>query len=235
MSGKLYLVGVGPGDPELLTLKAARILSEADIVVFPQKAGQASMSYEIAKSHINPRAQLQPVDIPMAIERAPAQKAYDAIAALISNLINQGKTVAYLCEGDPLFYGSAMYVLDRMDMTADIEIVPGVTSLTATAAAIARPLAARNDILKILPAPLDDNVLRKELNSTNAVAIIKLGRHFDRIKALLEATDHAKSAILVEHASGAQQRTTPLFAVRADHRPYFATILCYNGQEAWAT
>lgn len=235
MRGALYLVGTGPGDPELLTLKAARILGATDVVAFPQKAGQASMSYQIARDHVNPNAKLLPVDIPMAVERQPAQQAYDKIAEAIIALIETGKIVSYLCEGDPLFYGSAMYLIERMPPETDIKIIPGITSLTATAAAIARPLAARNDILKVLPAPLDNDILQAELDTAQAVAIIKLGRHFDRVRSLLEKSGHAKNAVLVEHASGEQQRVIPISEIDTDHRPYFATILCYKGQEAWAT
>lgn len=232
---KLYLVGTGPGDPELLTLKAVRVLAMVDSIAFPKKAGQTSMSYQIAQQHVNPKAELLPIDIPMAVDRKPAQAAYDSAATAIVAQLSKGKNVVYLCEGDPLFYGSAMYLIERMPPEIEVVVVPGITSLTATAAAITRPLAARNDILKVLPAPLDDTTLQTELANTPAVAIIKLGRHFDRVRAVLEASGHAENAILVEHASGAEQTITPLSEVDTNHRPYFATILCYKGAEAWAS
>jgi precorrin-2/cobalt-factor-2 C20-methyltransferase len=145
-----------------------------------------------------------------------------------------GANVVWLCEGDPLFYGSAMYLLARLAGHVPIEIVPGVTSLTAAAAAIARPLAARNELLKVLPAPLSDDILRAELATAPAAAIIKVGRHFDRVRALLGETGHAASAIVVEHATTSRQRITPLAGFAHDERPYFSTILCYRGDEAWA-
>lgn len=234
MRARLFLVGTGPGDPELLTLKAVRILGKADVVAFPQKAGEPSLSYRIAEAHLNAHAELLPADIPMATERAPAQAAYDALAEEILTRLKVGKNTAYLCEGDPLFYGSAMYLIERIGEQAPIEVVPGITSLTATAAAIGRPLAARNEVLKVLPAPLDDTALRSELLRAEAVAIIKVGRHFDRIRALLEETGHAESAMIVEHATSEKQRITPLAEFATDDRPYFSTILCYKGSEAWA-
>jgi len=234
MSGILYLVGTGPGDPELLTLKAVRILGTAAVIAFPQKAGEPSLSYRIAESHLNPKAQLLPADIPMATERGPAQAAYDGVAIEIMTHLNAGQDVAYLCEGDPLFYGSAMYLLTRIAGQAEVRVIPGITSLTATAAAIGRPLAARNEVLKVLPAPLEDAILRAELTGAEAVAIIKVGRHFDRIRVLLEETGHAEAAMVIEHASSDQQRITPLRDFAADTRPYFSTILCYKGREAWA-
>ena len=116
---------------------------------------------------------------------------------------------------------------------APVEVVPGVTSLTAAAAAIPRPLAARNEVLKVLPAPLPDAILTAELAATPAAAIIKVGRHFDRIRSLLKRTGHAAGAVVVEHATSSRQRITPLAGFAHDERPYFSTILCYRGTEAW--
>ena len=235
MSGILYLVGVGPGDPELLTLKAARILGEAAVVAYPATGEDSALALDIARDHLNPVATLLPVAIPMTVERAPAQAAYDAGAAAILAHLQQGRDVAYLCEGDPLFYGSAMYLMTRLAPLAGVVVVPGVTSLTAAAAAIGRPLAARNETLKILPAPLSDATLRAELAAAPAVAIIKVGRHFDRIRALLEETGHARGAVVIEHATTARQRITPLGDFAAGEHPYFSTILCYAGAESWGT
>jgi len=232
MSGKLTLVGVGPGDPELLTLKAVKAIGAANAVVYPQKPGEKSLALSIAEMHIADQATRLPVNMPMKVERNPAQLAYDEIAAAITSLLNEGKSVAYLCEGDPLFYGSAMYLLERLP-EAQIAIVPGITSLTATASAVARPLAARNETLKVLPAPLDDEKLIAELTETQSAAIIKVGRHFDRVRNVLTKTGHADNAIVVEYATQSRQVITPLLDFAKNERPYFSTILCYKGDEAW--
>jgi precorrin-2/cobalt-factor-2 C20-methyltransferase len=233
MMGRLYLVGVGPGDPELLTLRAVRVLGSVHVVGYPSTGEELAFARDIASAYIAPEAILMPVTIPMALERAPAQLAYDSAAAAILAHLRAGRHVAWLCEGDPLFYGSAMYVFARLAQEIEIDVVPGVTSLTAAAAAIARPLAARNEILKILPAPLPDETLRAELAATEAAAIIKIGRHFDRIRGLLEETGHARGAIVVEYATTLRQRITPIADFRHRDRPYFSTILCYRGDEAW--
>jgi precorrin-2/cobalt-factor-2 C20-methyltransferase len=258
MTGTLHLVGVGPGDPELLTLKAVRVLGAASVVAYPVTAqsahpppqsggggpaklvegaatSESAFALSIAAPHINPAAEKLPVAIPMQLERGPAQAAYDAAATTILAHLREGRDVAWLCEGDPLFYGSAMYLCARVAGQAPVSVVPGITSLTAAAAAIARPLAARNEILKVLPAPLPDEVLRPELEATPAAAIIKVGRHFDRIRALLDASGHGRNAVVVEHATGARERITPLARFAFDERPYFSTILCYRGEEAWGT
>lgn len=232
-TGTLHLVGVGPGDPELLTLKAARLLGAVPVIAYPTTGEDAALALEIATPHLNAAAERLPVAIPMAVERGPAQAAYDGAAAAILVHLRAGRDVAWLCEGDPLFYGSAMYLVARVGPHAPVEIVPGVTSLTAAAAVAGRPLAARNEMLKVLPAPLDDATLRTELAATPAAAIIKVGRHFDRIRTLLAETGHADGAVVVEHATTPRQRITRLAAFAHDERPYFSTILCYRGTEAW--
>ena len=233
MSGVLHLVGTGPGDPELLTLKAARIISRADILAFPV-GSETSLARAIAAPHIRPGTEEMPIVIPMRRERGPARAVYDGAAEAIAAELGMGLSVAYLCEGDPLFYGSAMYLLDRLGDRYPVEIVPGVTSLTAAAAAIARPLAARNDVLKVLPAPLPDDVLVRELASAGSVAIIKLGSHFDRVRDLLVTLGLAEGAMVVIHASTGHEKVLPLLAMPAGERPYFSIILIYAGSEGWA-
>jgi precorrin-2/cobalt-factor-2 C20-methyltransferase len=236
MTGTLHLVGVGPGDPELLTLKAARLLASVPVVAYPTTGeAAAALALDIAREHLGPAALHLPVAIPMALERGPAQTAYDVAAASIRTHLEAGRDVAWLCEGDPLFYGSAMYLVARLAPHAPVAVIPGITSLTAAAAAIARPLAARNELLKILPAPLPDTELRPELLATPAAAIIKVGRHFDRIRSLLGETGHAANAVVVEHATSVRQRITRLADFGHAERPYFSTILCYRGAEAWGT
>ena len=233
MTATLSLVGVGPGDPELLTLKAVRVLGEAAVAAYPATGESNAMALSIAEAHLQPDALRLPVTIPMSVDRAPAQAAYDAAAATILGHLDAGRPVAWLCEGDPLFYGSAMYLTHRVAPHAPVVVVPGVTSLTAAAAAIGRPLAARNEALKVLPAPLSDETLRAELLTTPAASIIKVGRHFDRIRVLLGETGHAENAVVIEHATLPGQRITPLAAFAHEERPYFSTILCYRGAEAW--
>jgi precorrin-2/cobalt-factor-2 C20-methyltransferase len=233
MSGTLHLLGVGPGDPDLLTIRAVKVLRTAHVVAYPATGEESAFAREIAADYIEPDAILLPVPIPMTVDRRPAQTAYDGAAAAILAHLDAGRDVAWLCEGDPLFYGSAMYLLARLGREARVNVVPGVSSLTAAAAAIARPLAARNEILKVLPAPLPDETLRAELLATPAAAIIKVGRHFDRIRDLLRETGHAGNAMVVEYATTIRQRVSPLESFGRGDRPYFSIILCYRGAEAW--
>ena len=232
--GTLYLVGVGPGDPELLTLKAARILAEMDNVAFPQKPGVNSLALSIAKPHLSENASFFPIDLPMEKSREPGKQAYDLAAKKISELLNEGKSVAYLCEGDPLFYGSAMYLIARLSGGFEIQIIPGITSLNAATAALGRPLVARSERLKVLPATLSDAEIAAELSNCESVAILKTGRHFPRIRALLRQSGHGENTFIIEHASGSNQVISSLEEYAKETLPYFAILLCYNGEEVWA-
>ncbi len=231
MSGTLYFVGVGTGDPELLTLKAARILGEVKNIVYIQKPKTKSLAYEITKNHINKNARLLPFDMVMENERFRANKTYDEIAKEILVLLNKGQDVAYICEGDSLFYGSVNYLLERISNDILVEIIPGISSPQAASAALKRPLIMGNEIFKILPAILDDEVLLNELQGAKSVAILKVGRHIKRIKNLLEKTDFLASAKVVEYASSEKERYFGLIDFKDNELPYFAIILCRRGKK----
>lgn len=232
-AGTLYGLGVGPGDPELMTLKAVRLLATAPVVAYPAPNGEASLARKIAKAHLPAGAVEIAVDLPMSTERAPARAAYQAAAQEIAGHLDQGRDVAFLCEGDPFFYGSFMYLFALLAGRYPAEVVPGVTSLTACAAAIRRPLAARNEVLKILPAPLSEARLEAELKSAEAAAIVKVGRHFDKVRGVLRRLGLAERAAIVEAATRDDERVRPLEAIPEGDRPYFSTILVYAGEEGW--
>ncbi|MCF6302427.1 MAG: precorrin-2 C(20)-methyltransferase [Devosiaceae bacterium] len=229
MSAKLFLIGVGPGDPQLLTLRAAKILKDARFVAFLRKPGTTSMALGIAKDHLQPGIALLPMDVPMQVAPQAAQNAYDLAAAKISALLDQEKSVTYLCEGDPFFYGSAMYLFNRLSPAYEIEVVPGISSLGAASAAIPRPLVSRAQHLKVLSATMPEQEFEDELLTAQSVVVMKTGRHFLRIKNVLIKSGLAQNALIVEHASGAEQAVTPLLEYKGDCLPYFATILSFKG------
>ena len=177
-NGIVYGIGVGPGDPELLTLKAWRILSSVQVIAYPKTASGDALARGIVSPFVPEDVQELAFEVPMAAERQPAAAAYDKAAAMIGEHLRDGRDVAVLCEGDPFFYGSFMYLHQRLQAKYKVVVVPGVTSLTASAAALARPLAARNEVLKVLPAPLDLKTLEREIAGAEAVAIIKVETAF---------------------------------------------------------
>lgn len=233
MTGTLYGLGVGPGDPELLTLKAHRLLTGAGVVVYPAPDTGDSFARSIVARYMTPDQVEIPIVIPMRGERFPAQAIYDGAAADIARRLDTGADVVVLCEGDPFFYGSFMYLYERLGTRYPTEIVPGVSSVMASAAALGRPLAARNDVLSIVPAPLGDDEIRRRIDAADAVAIIKIGRHFGRVGALLEKMNLVGTAAYVERVGLPEQKLMPLAEAIGEEAPYFSMILIYKGAEAW--
>jgi precorrin-2 C(20)-methyltransferase len=236
MSGTLHLVGVGPGDPELLTLKAARLLATVPVIAFVLTETQSHFALDIARACCNLAAELLPVAIPMAVRMpngdfAPNGEAYAAAAALIADRLAAGRDVAFLCEGDPLFYGSAIYLLALMAGRHPVKVVPGISSVFAAAAAVPIPLVSRSQPLSVLAGPSPDATLRAALARAGSVALIKVGRHFDRIDALLQATGRREQALYIERASLPEQIVARVKDLPAGPKPYFSLILCCSDPE----
>ena len=232
MTGKLIGVGLGPGDPELMTLKAHRLIADAKVVAYPALESGDSFAREIAANSIPPTAEELVIRIPMTVERGPAQAAYDKGAAAIAQHLDVGHDVVVLCEGDPFFYGSFMYLFSRLTEKYETEVVPGVTSVTTCAAVAGRPLTARNDVLTIIPGPLDSHEMQTKIEAAGAVAIMKVGRHLGRIRTVLADMGLAKNATFVARASLPSQQVLPL-ARAPDPAPYFSMILITKGEDPW--
>ncbi|MHA3914791.1 precorrin-2 C(20)-methyltransferase [Halovulum sp. GXIMD14793] len=224
MSGVLYGVGLGPGDPELVTLKAARLIDAADVVAYPAPDTGDSFARSIAAGLIPEGVTEIPIVIPMRTDRYLAQDVYDQAAEAIAAHLEAGRDVVVLCEGDPFFYGSFMYLFARLSVAHRCEVVPGVTSLTGCAAAAARPICARNEALTVLPGPLPDHELVTALRRGGAFAIMKVGRHMPRLRALIAAEGLTARATYIAHASLAEQVVLPLDEA-PEKAPYFSMIL----------
>lgn len=234
MTGKLYGVGLGPGDPELLTLKALRILKAVPVVAWPAPDEGDSFARSIAADHL-PGGQTEiAIRVPMRVERFPAQEIYDRAADEIAGHLDAGRDVAALCEGDPFFYGSFMYLFERLAGRYTTEIVPGVSSIMAAGAASGRPLSARNDVLTVIPGPLPDEEIAARIAASGAVAIMKVGRHFNRLRTLIEKLNLTAQAVYAERVTLSGERVMPLGEVSEDQAPYFSIILIYKGAESWA-
>jgi len=232
MTGKLIGVGLGPGDPELMTLKAHRLITGAAVVAYPALENGESFARAIAAAAIPATATELIIRIPMTVARAPAQAAYDRGAADIAAQLEAGRDVLVLCEGDPFFYGSFMYLFSRLADSYETEIIPGVTSVTSCAAVAKRPLTARNEVLSIIPGPLESDDMRAKIEAAGAVAIMKVGRHIGRIRALLSDMGLAESATYVARVSLPAQQVLPLERA-PDPAPYFSMILITKGQDPW--
>lgn len=231
-NGTLYGVGLGPGDPDLVTRRAARLIEGARVVAYPSLAGGDSFARAIAADMIPDGAREIVMDVPMTPAREPAQAAYDKGAAEIAAELEAGEDVVVLCEGDPFFYGSFMYLHARLAPRFTVEVVPGVTSVTACAACAALPLAARNETMTVLPGPLPDDELRTRIRNSDTLILMKVGRHLSRLRALLAEEGLLERAVYVERATLPVERRLPL-ADAPDPAPYFSMILVTKGADPW--
>jgi precorrin-2/cobalt-factor-2 C20-methyltransferase len=226
--GTIYGVGVGPGDPELVTLKAMRILREVAIVAYPAPLEGESFARSIVAQFLTTGQHEIAIRVPMVAERYPARDVYDRAAREIGEHAAMGSDVAILCQGDPFFYGSFMYLFVRLAVRFPVEIVPGVSSLTACAAASRLPLAGRDETLTVIPATLDEAEIERRLAGAEAAAIIKLGRHFGKVRDVLVRLGLGERARYVERASLPNQRVLRLADIDAAAVPYFAMVLLHG-------
>ncbi|MFV2196783.1 precorrin-2 C(20)-methyltransferase [Nocardiopsis sp. LOL_012] len=233
MTGRFHGVGVGPGDPELITLKAARLISGADVVAYHAGVGKESNARRAAADLI-PRAAVEerltyPVttgttDHPGGYEGALADFYTESAARLAAHL-DAGRDVVLLSEGDPLFYGSYMYMHDRLSQRYETRIVPGVPAFAAATAVAESPLARQTDVLTVLPGTLPEAELARRLADTDAAVIMKLGRTFPAVRRALAAAGRLEHAVYVERASMSGERRLPVAGVDPATVPYFSLIL----------
>lgn len=233
MTGTLYGIGVGPGDPELLTLKGLRLLQSAAVVAYPAPETGDSLARAIVASHLDGGQEEIAIRMPMQVARFPAQEVYDKAAGDIAAHLEAGRDVAVLCEGDGFFYGSFSFLYARLAERYPVQVVPGVSSLTACAAAAGAPLVTRNDVLRVVPAPLPEDEIEAQIAGAEAAAVMKLGRHFEKVRGVLARLGLTDKARYVEHASMADQRVLALADVDAAAVPYFSMILVHRRGEAW--
>lgn len=225
MSGTLFGLGVGPGDPDLITLKALRIIEAAPVIAYPAPDTGDSLARAIAAPHIPDGKTEIAIRTPMVPGNFPANDVYDHYAGEIAAHLGAGRDVAVLCEGDPFLYGSFMYLFQRLAADHPTRVVPGVSSLGACAAAAGVPLVSRNETLAIVPGPLDEAELEDRLRHSTATAVMKVGRHFDKVRRVIDKLGLTECAHYVEHASMADQHAVPLSQVDTAKAPYFSMIL----------
>lgn len=223
MSGLLLGVGVGPGDPSMLTLKAVRAIASADVLAYIAAPGRPSRARTIAAAHVpEGRAEIA-VTMPMDGAGAARDDAYRALVEAIGAALARDRTVAFLCEGDPMFHGSFLHVLARARADWRIEIVPGVSSVMAAAAACALPLAQGTDSLTVVPATAGEAVLREAAARPGTVVALKVGRQLDAVQRAMAAAGRLEAARLVVDLGGADERIGPL--AEAIDAPYFSLVL----------
>jgi precorrin-2/cobalt-factor-2 C20-methyltransferase len=233
--GKLIGLGVGPGDPELITLKALRLLHAAPVVAYLVAKGRKGNAFSIIEPQLRPGQEIVPLVFPVTTERIPDYEAviaafYKDAASTLGMYLDDGLDVAVICEGDPFFYGSFMYLYDRLAARYETEVVPGVCAIVACAAALGAPLAYRNQSLAVVSGVLPEAELTVRLGDVDAVAIMKIGGNFAKVCRVLAALGLAGRALYIERATMAKQRVLPLAEVDPASVPYFSMILVPGGR-----
>lgn len=223
--GKLIGLGVGPGDPELMTVKGVRLLRGARAIAFIAAAGRTSRARDIAAAYVRPGTRELIAVMPMTLDPVTTGRAYDQLATGIVSELDQGQDVVFLCEGDPLLYGSFAHLLPRIGERFPVEVIPGITSISAAAAQARMPLGQYDEPIALLPATMPAERLAAALAASERVAVLKVGRHLDAVRAALAAADMDEDAFLVENVTLPGGRIRPLAAVTEAEAPYFALIL----------
>jgi precorrin-2/cobalt-factor-2 C20-methyltransferase len=232
-SGHLYGIGVGPGDPELLTVKAVRLIQAAPVVGYFAKAGRRGNARGIVDRWMTGEAEELPLHYPMTTEHAFDSPVYvnvlaafyeDATRAISAHL-DAGRDVALLSEGDPLFYGSFMHLFTRLRSRYPVTLVPGVTGMAGCWAAAAEPMAWGDDTLLVLPGTLPLAGLIERLRATDAAVIMKLGRNFSKVRAAVREAGLLDRAIYVERGTMENEVVMMLAEKPDDDAPYFSLVL----------
>ena len=231
--GRLFGLGVGPGDPELITLKALRLLQAAPVVAYHAAKGKKGNALTIIERYLDEKQLLVPLVYPVTTETLPAHMNYEAIVSdfygeittVLRTHLDAGRDVAVIAEGDPFFYGSFMYIHDRLAEDYETEVVPGVCSILGGAAVLGAPLVYRNQTLTVLSGVLSAEDLKTRLAATEAAAIMKLGKNLAKVRSVIEELGLLHRALYVERATMDAQRIIPLAEVDPESSPYFSLIL----------
>jgi precorrin-2/cobalt-factor-2 C20-methyltransferase len=232
-AGRLFGLGVGPGDPELITVKALRLLREAPVVAYFVAKGKKGNAFGIIEAHLQPAQTLLPLVYPVTTEALPAPLSYEQVIADfydqasldVAAHLDAGRNVAVICEGDPMFYGSYMYLHDRLAERYQADVIPGVCSMLGGAAVLGAPLVYRNQSLSVLSGVLPEAELKRRLADAEAAVIMKLGRNLPKVRQVLTELGLAERALYVERATMATQKIVPLAEVDPMSSPYFSLVI----------
>lgn len=231
--GRLFGVGLGPGDPDLLTVKAVRVLQEAPVVAWFAKQGRRGNARTIVETWLKPGCEELPLLYPVTTEIpfgdpdyvSQVGRFYDTSAGQVAVHLGEGRDVALLCEGDPLFYGSFMHIYVRLKERFAVSIIPGVTGMAGCWAAAGEPITWGDDVLTVLPGTLPRDVLAAKLATTDAAVVMKLGQNFAKVRAALDEAGLTDRAVYVERGTMPSQKIVPMRDKNDDQAPYFSLII----------
>ena len=231
--GTLYGVGLGPGDPELMTVKAARILRDARVISYFSKGGKRSHAHTIASPMLAAQYEEIPLIYPVTTEypvddprySEPIAAFYEASGELLAKRLANGEDIIVLCAGDPFLYGSFMHLYRRLADRFPCDVIPAVSAMSGSWTNARAPITWGNDILTVIPGTLDSATLVERLKTTDAAVIMKIGQNFTRVREALIETGLFERAIYIEYGTMKAERIIPMREKTDDHAPYFSLII----------
>lgn len=230
--GRLFGVGVGPGDPELMTRRAVRVVESSPVVAHFAARNRRGNSLATVEELLRPDHVVERLEYPVTVEpvlpdeyRRLLDEFHDSCADRLAAHLDAGRDVAVISEGDPLFYGSYMHLHVRLAHRYQTEVIPGVTSVAAASAAAGVPVVSRDERFVVIPATVSTEELRKVLAGDDAVVILKIGRNLEAVRTALQASGRDTVAVYVERASFPEQRVIPVSALNGVQAPYFSLVL----------
>ncbi len=240
MTGTLHVVGLGPGDPELMTLRAARLLAESPVVAFFARSGAPGHARTIAGDRLRPDVVELRLEYPFTTELDVSDPRYgreitafyDREAERLADHLRAGRDVALLAEGDPFFYGSSMVLFDRLHARFPASVVPGVTGMSGCWAEARLPMLHGDDVLSVLPGTLSEDRLAERLRAADAAVVMKLGRNLPKVRAALERAGLTERALYVERGTMAGSRIVPAASLPEGRAPYFSLVLVPGRQRS---
>ncbi|MFD1913152.1 precorrin-2 C(20)-methyltransferase [Halodurantibacterium flavum] len=235
MSGTVYGVGLGPGNPDLMSVRADRLVRNARHVAFFRKAGRKGQARQIVEGMLHPDAVEIPMEYPVTTEIPLDDPRYNEVlsgfyADCVARLCALTPTgdVVVLCEGDPFFYGSFMHLFIRLQGRCPVEVVPAITGMSGAWTASGAPITWGDDVLTVLMATLPEAELTRRMADTDALVVMKIGRNIDKVRRALTAAGRADQAWLVEYAAMPQQRVIRLAEAGECVTPYFSIVLVHG-------
>lgn len=232
----IYGVGLGPGDPDLMSVKAARLIGNARVIAHFRKPGRAGNARTLVNGMLAPGVIEVAMEYPVTTEIALDDPAYnDSLREFYDDCVQrllvhaaEGRDVAVLCEGDPFLYGSFMHLHSRLAGKANVVVVPGISGMSGCWTASDRPITFGDDVLSVVPATLDEPSLRERFRDIDALVVMKLGRNLPKVRRALEAAGLIERAVYVERGTMAAQKVMRLADKTDDEAPYFSVILVHG-------
>ncbi|MCF6095265.1 precorrin-2 C(20)-methyltransferase [Microaerobacter geothermalis] len=208
--GILYGLGVGPGDPELITIKAFRVLKESPVIAYPKKRmGSKSYALEIVEWYVNPQEkEMVGLVFPMTKDQVILEQEWNRTVETIWEFLRQGKDVVFVTEGDPLLYSTFIHLMRLMNQLypqIEVKVIPGISSINAAAAQLGLPLADGDEQIAVVPATDDYDAMRKALESHDCVVFIKVAKVMDLILMVLRDLQLINKASVVTKATSREE------------------------------